>query len=145
MLIIDDMSKEDASGVFVIAEECFSLPWSYNAFVEEVDNKQAVTLIAIEDMEIVGFINARFLLGEGNINNIAVTKRARQKGVGRALLETLLLRAREEGVLELMLEVRVSNEAAIEFYQKQGFIKNGIRKGFYEQPKEDALLMSMSF
>lgn len=144
MLEIDDMTKEDASGVFLVAEECFTLPWSYKAFVEEADNKNAITLIALEDKEIIGFINARFLLGEMNINNIAVTKNSRRKGTGEALLQTLLIRARNEGVLEVMLEVRTSNESAISFYKKHGFIENGVRKNFYEQPREDALLMSMS-
>lgn len=144
MIIIDDMKYEDVSGVCLVEEECFSQPWSYNAFLAELENEQAVTLVAIEDKEIIGFVNVHFLLGEGNINNIAVTKKARNKGTANALLKAVLERAHKEGVVKLNLEVRESNSGAAALYQKNGFCVVGKRKGFYEQPHEDAILMTLT-
>lgn len=144
MLIIDDMKQEDISGVCLVEEECFSLPWSYNAFLEEISNEVAVTLIAIDDMEIVGFVNARFLFGEGSINNIAVTKRQRRRHVGDGLIKTLIQRAVKAGIASLTLEVRASNEAAVAFYQNYGFVEVGRRKNFYDKPQEDAILMTLT-
>lgn len=144
MLIIDDMKEEDISGVCLVEEECFSIPWSYNAFLEELPNENAVTLIAIDDMEIVGFVNARFLLGEGSINNIAVTKQKRRHHVGDSLMKLLIKRAAENGVASLTLEVRESNSEAIAFYQNYGFLKVGERKNFYDKPQENAVLMTLT-
>lgn len=144
MLIIDDMTAEDISGVCLVEEECFTQPWSYNAFLSELQNDTAVTLIAIDEKEVVGFVNARFLLGEGSINNIAVTARERRRHVGDSLMKALLSRASSTGILTLTLEVRASNKGAISFYRSYGFTEVGRRKSFYEQPLEDALLMTLT-
>lgn len=140
-LILDDMRLEDVSGVALVEEECFSKPWSYHAFVQELSHPGAVTLIALSDREIIGFINAHFFGDEGNINNIAVTARCRRQGVGRKLLEALIARAQAAGIRHLYLEVRKSNRAAIGCYENMGFFPTGERRNFYDAPTEDALLM----
>ncbi len=145
MLLIDNMTLEDVSGVTIVEEECFSQPWSYQAFLSELENDKAVTYIAIEDYEIVGFINAHFVLNEGYINNIAVTLTHRRKHTADMLIEKLVSLAIDKKLAFLTLEVRQSNEAAINLYKKHGFLEVGIRKDFYDQPKEDAILMTRKF
>lgn len=145
MLIIDNMTLADTSGVFLVEEECFTKPWSYQSFVNELENKNAVTLIAIENHEVVGFINAHFILNEGYINNIGVTFKSRRAGVADMLLKKLIQLAEKKALDFLTLEVRKSNEAAIELYTKNGFTKVGERRNFYDEPNEDAILMTLSF
>lgn len=141
-LLLDYMTLEDVSGVTIIEEECFSQPWSYQAFLSELQNEHAVTLIAIADFEVVGFINARFLLDEGSINNIAVTLTHRRQHIANQLLQKLIDFAVEKQLASLTLEVRKSNETAIKLYQKHGFCEVGLRKNFYDQPTEDGILMT---
>lgn len=145
MLIIDNMTLADTSGVFLVEEECFTKPWSCQSFVNELENKNAVTLIAIENHEVVGFINAHFILNEGYINNIGVTFKSRRAGVADMLLKKLIQLAEKKALDFLTLEVRKSNEAAIELYTKNGFTKVGERRNFYDEPNEDAILMTLSF
>ena len=79
--------------------------------------------------------------GEGNIMNIAVAMPYRLKGVGSRLLCALLDRGRGRGIRDFTLEVRMTNAPAIHMYEKMGFRTEGIRRGYYEQPREDALIM----
>lgn len=145
MVLIDKMTSEDISGVFIVEEECFSKPWSYQAFADELKNENSVSFVAIDEHEVVGFINSHFILDEGYINNVAVTLTHRRKGVADLLIKKLIKEAKEKKLSFLTLEVRVSNEAAIELYTKNGFIKVGERKNFYEAPIEDAILMTLEF
>jgi [ribosomal protein S18]-alanine N-acetyltransferase len=91
---------------------------------------------------IEGFLVARQASGEIEILNLAVVPNARRQGVGRRLLETSLRWAKENGASQAFLEVRVSNNAAIEFYRLQGFRQAGRRKNYYQSPIEDALQLS---
>jgi [ribosomal protein S18]-alanine N-acetyltransferase len=99
--------------------------------------------IAIRDREIVGFISGRRIREEGEILNLAVQPRTRRNGVAKALLEALLEEFRRERVLQVFLEVRESNVAAIAFYQKSGFEKTGRRPGYYRHPEEAALVLDL--
>lgn len=141
-LLIDDMQQDDISGVCMVEEECFSQPWSYNAFLTEYETENAVTLVAIEDMEVIGFVNARFLFDNADINNIAVTKGKRGRGVASLLLKKLFERAAQNDILTITLEVRQSNQPAIKLYEKFGFKTVGHRKDFYQSPTEDAFIMT---
>ena len=88
-----------------------------------------------------GYIGMYLSLGEGEITNVAVAPEFRRRGIADALLTEIKREAAECGVTSLVLEVRVSNQNAICLYEKHGFVSCGVRKGFYEQPKEDAFLM----
>ncbi|MFZ2538622.1 MAG: ribosomal protein S18-alanine N-acetyltransferase [Oscillospiraceae bacterium] len=145
MLLIDNMTLEDVSGVTIVEEECFAQPWSFQAFLSELENDKAVTYIAIEDYEVVGFINAHFVLNEGYVNNIAVTLTHRRKHIASMLIEKLVSFAIDKKLAFLTLEVRKSNETAIKLYEKHGFLEVGMRKDFYDQPQEDAILMTRKF
>ena len=121
---------------------CFSEPWSRKALEEELENPTAVFLVAEENGVVLGYAGMHVVCGEGYIDNIAVFPAARRKGVGRRLIEALVdWMEHHEGVF-LTLEVRPSNEGAVLLYQSVGFREVGRRKGFYQDPEEDALLMT---
>lgn len=144
-ILIDHMTLEDVSGVAVIEEECFTKPWSYQAFLSELSNTNAVTFVAIIEQEVVGFINAHFTLDEGYINNIAVTLTHRRKNIADMLIEKVISHGQSKELKFLTLEVRISNIPAIALYKKHGFVEVGMRKNFYEEPIEDAILMTRKF
>ena len=125
-----------------LEQECFSHPWSRQALEEELSNPAAVFLVAVEGEGVVGYAGMHVVCGEGYIDNIAVFPHARRKGVGRKLVQALIDWMDHHEGLFLTLEVRPSNEAAVLLYHSVGFEEAGRRKGFYQDPKEDALLMT---
>ena len=138
---IDKATEGDASHIAGLEKECFSSPWSENAVLEGMRHN-TVFFKAVSDFEFAGYAGVTAVAGEGYINNIAVTARHRQKGVGSLLLNRALDFAREEKLDFLSLEVRRSNTAAISLYKKLGFKTEGERKGFYDNPKEDGIIMT---
>lgn len=137
------MTEDDVKGVSEIEKECFSQPWSLEAFKDELDNQAAVTIIARTDEKVVGFINGRMCDGF-YINNIAVNKDYRKSGVATKLLFALEVSLSDNAEFST-LEVRKSNTAAINLYKKNGYEQVGERKNFYEKPAENALLMTKYF
>lgn len=125
-----------------LEQTCFSHPWSRQALEEELSNPAAVFLVAVEGEDVVGYAGMHVVCGEGYIDNIAVFPHARQKGVGRKLVQALIDWMEHHEGLFLTLEVRPSNQAAVLLYRSAGFEEAGRRKGFYQDPKEDALLMT---
>lgn len=104
-----------------------------------------VPLVIEEDEQVVGFIVGRAAAGEWEIENIAVTGSARRRGLGSRLLGEFLTLVRERGGRRVFLEVRESNHAARQLYEKWAFIEIGRRKAYYRNPAEDALVFSISF
>ena len=100
-----------------------------------------IFLVAEEDGAICGYIGMYLSIDEGEITNVAVLPAKRGSGVGSMLLKHALACAAQEEIVQVVLEVRVSNEPAIRLYEKYGFKHCGIRKGFYDFPKEDAYIM----
>ena len=137
------MKKEDLEQVCAIEKEAFTLPWSREAFLEGIRMKDSIYLVACEQNVVIAYCGVWVIAGEGQINNIAVAKEYRGRGAGYELLSYLLLEGEKRGVEAFTLEVRVSNEAAIRLYEKAGFEKLGIRRGFYEKPVEDAAIMTV--
>lgn len=123
---------------------CFSKPWSREALEEELENPQAIFLVAEEKGEVLGYIGMHVVFGEGYMDNLAVFPHARRKGVGKKLVETLIAWLKQHDGLFLTLEVRLSNQAAISLYQSLGFEEAGRRPRFYQEPVEDALLMTLT-
>ena len=122
---------------------CFSQPWSREALAEELGSPCARFLTALVTGEAVGYVGAHAACGEFYMDNLAVHPAHRRQGVARALLLALISLAEREGGAFLTLEVRPSNEAALGLYQSLGFWEAGRRKGFYEKPKEDALILRL--
>ena len=141
MLNIRRLEAKDAKQVGALAAEVFTMPWSEHAFEELAEDKESIFLVAEENNSIIGGCGLTHILDEGDIHNVMVSPVCQGKGVGSLLMERLLQEGEAEGIQEFTLEVRVSNAAAIRVYEKMGFVSEGVRPRFYEQPVEDALIM----
>ena len=140
-LEIRPMEHGDIEQVSRIEAECFSMPWSAAAYEKALVDDKCLYLVAVLEDEIVGMCGVMNLLGEGDINNVAVTAPKRGQGIAFFMLQELIRRGEERGITEFTLEVRISNTAAIHTYEKLGFVSEGVRPKFYEKPVEDALIM----
>ena len=134
----------DAARIAELEIQTSSAPWSAKAIT---DSMSANTLFfkAVCGRELIGYIGLSIAADEGYITNIAVFKEHRSKGTGTLLMLKALGTARERRLAFVSLEVRPSNEAAINLYSKLGFKNEGLRRNFYTAPKEDALIMTRRF
>lgn len=132
------MEPRHIADIAALERQCFAEPWSEAALREELG--RGIFLAAVEDGTAVGYAGCQIVLDEGYITNVAVSPAFRRRGVAERLLTELLERARE--LAFVTLEVRASNAAAVALYEKLGFARVGVRRGFYRQPTEDALLMT---
>ena len=117
------------------------MPWSKESFISTIQSKDAFYVVAEAEGEIVGCCGVINACGDGDISNVSVKESLRGKGIGKAMVSTLLTWAESIGVENYTLEVRAGNERAIRLYESLGFVGEGIRPGFYDKPKEDALIM----
>ena len=124
---------------------CFSEPWSEKALLEEIDNPAAHFVVVAEGNEVLGYGGMHTVLGESYIDNIAVFPAFRGRGAGRAVTQALVDKAKENGGVFITLEVRASNVPAITLYESLGFENVGVRKRFYTNPDEDAVIMTLQF
>ena len=138
------MEERDLDRVVEIEESIFTLPWSREGFISAISMKDNLFVVITVDDEVQGYAGYYGSFGEGEITNVAINKAMHNKGLGQKLMYELLGIAKEEGMTRIILEVRVSNESAIHVYEKLGFTSLGIRKDFYEHPREDALIMEIS-
>lgn len=143
-IVYNLMNSSDIEGVFNISKSCFSTPWSLDSIKSELNNPLAKYIVAVDkDLDlVVGFIGAWIVVGEASITNIAVDKNYRKIGIGNKLLESLINLCSDLNCTLINLEVRESNLTAQNLYKKHGFIIDGVRKGYYEDNKEDAILMT---
>lgn len=142
---IDRMTENQLDAVAQLEQQCFSHPWSLKSLEEELNNETSLFFTATENDAVVGYIGMSVVVDEGYIFNIAVDKEYRKKGIGSALVETLVTYAKKNNLCFLTLEVRESNENARSLYEKFGFIKVGERKNYYSAPIENAVLMTRYF
>lgn len=140
--VVRRMRREDVGKVHALESETFSLPWSMQSFVDELEkNACARYLVAEQEGEIIAYAGSWMIFEEGHITNIAVKKEMQGMGVGFTITHALLQYAANLGVQYITLEVRRSNKAAQRLYQKLGFVELGTRKRYYEDNGEDAILM----
>ena len=141
-LIINKMLIKDIEEVVLIEKLCFSLPWTRDSFLNELhSNKHAHYHIIRQKDRIVGYAGLWKVLDEGHITNIAVHPETRRMGVGSKLLEHIVKFSVEQEIFSLTLEVRKSNIPALELYKKFEFKEAGIRKAYYSDNNEDAVIM----
>ena len=139
------MTSAHLDGVCAIENECFTHPWSRRSLETALLDSQSLFYAAVDDGNVVGYIGMSFVLDEGYIYNVAVTGESRGKGIGSALIRTLVTYGKKNGFAFLTLEVRRSNQAAVSLYEHFGFIKVGERKNYYSAPVENAVLMTLYF
>ena len=140
-MIITKMTESHVAQVALLEKLCFADPWSEKSIASEPDNPWALWLVALERDEVVGYIGSQTAVDETDVMNVAVHPDHRRKGIAEALIEMLIKQLQEQGSHALMLEVRASNAPAIALYEKMGFRQVGLRKNYYRNPKEDALIL----
>ncbi len=131
----------DISAIALIEKMCIPDGWSEKSFFDWIKNNNTVIFKAVTDGEIIGFANGSWVLDEGELLNIAVCKEYRKNGIADKLFKALESFFAENGVNTIFLEVREKNFPAINFYEKQGFMKNGLRKNYYRTPTDNGVLM----
>ena len=144
-MMITPMHADHLDSLADLESLAFSIPWSYDALAEELQNPLAVFYVA-EDVEAesaVGYLGMHHILDEGFITNVVVHPAYRRQGIATALLAELETYGKAHDLTRITLEVRASNQKAIALYEQMGYEKEGVRPGFYDSPKEDALIYSL--
>ena len=142
-IIIRPMSESDLDVVLTIEQASFPAPWRREHFLHELGAPHAFPFVAAADGEVAGYVCLMSLFEEAQILDIAVDPRQRGRGIARMLMEHAFRVARMQGAEFMALEVRASNMAAITLYERLGFVRTGVRRGYYEG-KENAVLMEKS-
>lgn len=138
---IRELQEGDVEALAEIEAEAFSMPWSKEDFKNLLSHSYCFYLVALADGQAAGCCGYTESFHEASIDNVVVGDRFRNKGIGQAMLKELINRGEAAQIEAFTLEVRVSNAPAIHLYEKFGFQSAGIRPGFYEKPREDALIM----
>ena len=142
MITIREMEIDDISEVAAIEDSLFSMPWVEVGFFSFLMREDTLFLVAEEEGMIVGYCGVVMVLDEGDITNVAVLANRQGRGIGRQLVQALIQKTEERGVVHLHLEVRESNQRAIALYESLQFEKAGLRKNYYEAPVENGLIMN---
>jgi len=137
------MTAVDIENVIAIERASFQFPWSTRFFLDELQVDCARSILAEVEGRIVGYVLFWFLPEEVDIHNIAVHPDFRRQGIGRLLLEQVVDAARRQERLRVTLDVRFSNAPAQNLYRSFGFVIRGLRKGYYSDNGEDALVMAL--
>lgn len=138
------MERQDIDAVFEIEKASYGIHhWTKEAFINELDNNIANYFVAQnqETKEIVGYLGSWFIVDECHITNVSVNPEFRRKNIASKLIKTLIDECYAKMIKYITLEVRVSNDAAIALYEKFGFKSIGVRKKYYQDNNEDALIM----
>lgn len=138
---IRTLEKKDLIQVVALEQKIFSVPWSLKSFEDTLKRKENIYIVAENNNQVIAYCGLWGIPPDGDICNVAVAKEYRNQKVGQALIKELLKRGQDAGLHTFTLEVRKSNQPAIHLYQKFGFKSVGIRKDFYELPKEDGIIM----
>ena len=139
------MDRSHLAAVAALERLCFTTPWTEAMLEEELYNDTASFIVAQRaDGEVLGYAGLHIILDEGYIDNVAVRPEYRRQGVADRLLD-VFCRFGQARLAFLTLEVRPSNTAAVALYEKHGFREAGRRKNYYENPTEDALLLTKEF
>ena len=144
--VIRNAAEADLDALEELERACFPLPWTREQLRGELPDERHEFLVAASaDGRVLGYIGMMTVLDEGYISNVAVAPEARRRGIGRALVKEMLHLAEKRELSFVTLEVRAHNESAIALYAGEGFLPVGLRRDYYERPKEDAPLMTRFF
>ncbi|CFX90324.1 Acyl-CoA N-acyltransferase [Syntrophomonas zehnderi OL-4] len=136
------MTEQDLDEVMRIEHEAFSLPWSRDSYLGELKNSFADYLVCDFAGEIAGYAGIWVVFEEAHITNVAVSKKYRSRGIGLALMQETEKIARAKQAIRILLEVRPSNQVAISMYESLDYYQTGVRKAYYTDNGEDAIIMT---
>lgn len=142
---VRDLCDEDLEIISDIEARSFSMPWKKEDFKHLIEDNQSVYMVILADGIPVGTAGYTFNGFEGYINNVVIDEKLRGHGLSKILMEALLNKGKENGIMDYTLEVRVSNAPAVKLYESLGFESAGVRKNFYEKPVEDAYVMWLHY
>lgn len=138
---IAHMTSEHVPQVAALEKVCFSDPWSEKSVASELENSLSCWLVALDGETVAGYVGSQTVMDETDMMNIAVHPDFRRQGVARALILALIRELKKRGSHCLTLEVRASNDPARALYESLGFAHVGTRRNYYQNPKEDALIL----
>lgn len=142
MIQIVPMEEKHIEAVVFVEEATFSIPWTKADFEREVkENSMAIYFVAVDGEKVVGYAGMWHVVTEGHITNVAILHEYRRQGIGDMFMKELLAIAEEREMIGITLEVRIHNSSAQKMYAKYGFRPEGIRKNYYIDTKEDAVIM----
>lgn len=145
--MIVPMQQRHVAAIAALEAANFSAPWDEAAIAAELENPLALWLVdegtgkGEAEVGVLGYVGSQSCFEDADIMNVCVAPAARRRGVAEALMRELEARLAPKSVEQITLEVRASNEPAIRLYEKLGYAQVGIRKGYYEKPREDALIL----
>lgn len=143
---IRDVRREDLPQIEEIEKRCFSLPWTAQQLSGQLKDAQHEFIAAVApDESVLAYVGMMYVLDEGYISNVATAPPYRRQGIADALIERLCGICDALRLSFVSLEVRAGNTPAIALYEKHGFVSVGLRKNYYERPREDALIMTKFF
>ena len=134
------MTEADCEKTGLLMKECFSVPWSVEG-LKEMFHTEGYCYFLEKEEEVICYVGMKMVLDEADITNVAVLPSHRKKGIARKLLKQLLEEAKKQNLHRIYLEVSDSNIAAVTLYEHAGFKEVGQRKNYYDNPREDAILM----
>ena len=135
------MTAAHVSQVARIEKLCFSAPWSENSVASELENQLAHWIVCTEGEQVLGYVGTQTVMDETDMMNIAVHPDFRRQHIADKLMEALIRDLKRIGSRSLTLEVRASNAPAKALYERWGFAQVGLRKNYYRNPREDALIL----
>ena len=141
--IISDVRPEHIPQIEELEKQCFSMPWPAELLKSQMKDSQHEFIAALDNEgRVLGYVGMMVVLDEGYISNVAVAPGYRRQGIADALIRRLEAICDARALAFVSLEVRAGNAPAISLYEKHGFRQVGLRKNYYERPREDALIMT---
>lgn len=141
MITVCNMTSQHVAQVAALEKLCFADPWSENSVAAELEHDYSLWVVALEEDTVVGYVGAQISFEEADMMNVAVHPDHRRKGIAESVIDALIAQLKERGCAGLSLEVRASNIPAITLYEKMEFTQVGLRRNYYRNPKEDALIL----
>ncbi|MDR0446844.1 MAG: ribosomal protein S18-alanine N-acetyltransferase [Oscillospiraceae bacterium] len=144
-IIVTPAADADMEDIHAIECASFSLPWTQGQLLRELYGEDSYFSVArdTERGDILGYVILREIGYEAELMNIAAREASRRRGVASALMRDVIEHARNVGIANIFLEARASNAAALRLYEKHGFMRVGQRRGYYDCPHEDAVIMKL--
>lgn len=141
-MILREMLVEDLDEVMEIENDLFTAPWTKEGYFTFLTRDDSMFLVVEEKGHILGYCGLLMVLDEGDVTNVAVRRDRQREGIGHFLMDSLVRLAAERGITAIHLEVRESNGTARRLYERMGFVQDGLRRHYYTDPVEDAVLMT---